>query len=204
MRKAGGVYYTPNYIVDYIVKNTVGKLLEGKTPEQVSQLKIVDPACGSGSFLLGAFQYLLDWHEAYYLEHDPEKWTKGKAPALCQTADGDWRLTTDEKKRILVNNLYGVDIDSQAVEVTKLSLLLKVLEEETGSSHWASERALPDLGDNIKCGNSLIGWDYFEGQLMPDEEEVARVNPFDWEGGFPEVLRRWLRCGDWESAVYPI
>ncbi len=108
VRKAGGVYYTPKYIVDYIVENTVGKLLEGKTPDQAARLKIVDPACGSGSFLLGAFQYLMDWHEAYYLAHDPEKWTKGRDPALVQTADGDWRLTTDEKKRILVNNIHGV------------------------------------------------------------------------------------------------
>jgi len=190
VRKAGGVYYTPKYIVDYIVENTVGKLLEGKTLEEAAKLKIVDPACGSGSFLLGAFQYLMDWHEDYYLAHDPEKWTKGAAPAIVQTADGDWRLTTDEKKRILVNNIHGVDIDSQAVEVTKLSLLLKVLEEETGQLTLGFERALPDLSDNIKCGNSLIGWDYFEGQLLPSEEEVARVNPFDWEQAFPGVFAK--------------
>ncbi|MEA3327370.1 MAG: TaqI-like C-terminal specificity domain-containing protein [Chloroflexota bacterium] len=188
VRKAGGVYYTPRYIVDYIVKNTVGELLNGKTPSEAGKLKIVDPACGSGSFLLGAFQYLMDWHEKYYLEHDPEKWSKGKNPRIIQTAEGDWQLTTDEKKRILVNNLHGVDIDSQAVEVTKLSLLLKVLEEETGQLSLGFERALPDLNDNIKCGNSLIGWDYFEGQLIPDEAEVARVNPFDWEKGFPQIF----------------
>jgi len=188
VRKAGGVYYTPKYIVDYIVENTVGKLLEDKTPDQAARLKIVDPACGSGSFLLGAFQYLMDWHEDYYLAHDPEKWTKGRDPALVHTADGDWRLTTDEKKRILVNNIHGVDIDQQAVEVTKLSLLLKVLEEETGQLTLGFERALPDLNDNIKCGNSLINWDYFEGQLLPDRAEVKRVNPFDWEKNFPEVF----------------
>jgi hypothetical protein len=193
VRKAGGVYYTPKYIVDYIVENTVGKLLEGKTPDEASQLTIVDPACGSGSFLLGAFQYLLDWHEKWYLEHDPEGWTKGKGPTLIYTADGDWRLTTEEKKRILLNNIYGVDIDAQAVEVTKLSLLLKVLEEETGQLTLGFERALPDLGDNIKCGNSLIGWDYFEGQLIKDEKEVERVNPFEWEQGFPGVFAKgWL------------
>ncbi|MCU0462521.1 MAG: SAM-dependent methyltransferase [Bacteroidales bacterium] len=56
VRKAGGVYYTPQYIVDYIVKNTVGKLIDGKKPKDISKIKIVDPACGSGSFLLGAFQ----------------------------------------------------------------------------------------------------------------------------------------------------
>jgi len=188
VRKAGGVYYTPRYIVDYIVKNTVGELLKGKTPREAAKLKIVDPACGSGSFLLGAFQYLMDWHEKYYLEHAPEKWSKAKDPRIIQTADGDWQLTTVEKKRILVNNLHGMDIDSQAVEVTKLSLLLKVLEEETGQLSLGFERALPDLNDNIKCGNSLIGWDYFEGQLIPDEAEVARVNPFDWGKAFPEVF----------------
>jgi hypothetical protein len=78
VRKAGGVYYTPTYIVDYIVKNTVGKLLEGKTPREVSSLKILDPACGSGTFALGAYQYLLNWHLKWHTENDPEKWAKGK------------------------------------------------------------------------------------------------------------------------------
>src|SRR5512139_239776 len=68
VRKAGGVYYTPTYIVDYIVENTVGKLLEGKTPAEAAKLKILDPACGSGSFLLGAYQTLLDWHVKWYSE----------------------------------------------------------------------------------------------------------------------------------------
>ena len=190
VRKAGGVYYTPSYIVDYIVENTVGKLVEGRTPEQVRQLKIVDPACGSGSFLLGAFQYLIDWHESWYLNNEPAKWVKGKQPALLPTTDGGWKLTTAEKKRILVNNIYGVDIDAQAVEVTKLSLLLKVLEEESGQLSLGLERVLPDLGDNIKCGNSLIGWDYFEGQLIPDEKELERVNPFDWQRNFPQIFAK--------------
>jgi len=72
--------------------------------------------------------------------------------------------------------------------VTKLSLLLKVLEEETGQLSLGFERVLPDLGDNIRCGNSLIGWDYFEGQLISDEKEVERVNPFDWQKSFPQVF----------------
>jgi type I restriction-modification system DNA methylase subunit len=66
VRKAGSVYYTPQYIVDYIVENTVGKLTANKTPEEIAKLKIVDPACGSGSFLIGAYQYLLNWHQQYY------------------------------------------------------------------------------------------------------------------------------------------
>ncbi|MDP3049378.1 MAG: N-6 DNA methylase, partial [Thermodesulfovibrionales bacterium] len=76
VRKAGGVYYTPKYIVDYIVKNTVGKLIEGKTPKQIEKIKILDPACGSGSFLLGAYQYLLDYHLEYYRKHTKEAQTQ--------------------------------------------------------------------------------------------------------------------------------
>lgn len=187
VRKAGGVYYTPTYIVDYIVANTVGKLLEDKTPEQASAIKIVDPACGSGSFLLGAFKYLLNWHYEYYTTHQPDNMAK-RMDSPIFPVNGGWRLTTAEKKRILTNNLHGVDIDPQAVEVTKLSLLLKVLEEESGQLTLGFERVLPDLGRNIQCGNSLIGWDYFEGQLTIDEEERKRVNPFDWQRAFPQVF----------------
>jgi len=190
VRKAGGVYYTPRYIVDYIVQNTVGKLLEGKTPAEAASLKIVDPACGSGSFLLGAYQHLLDWHIDWYIHNDPEKWAKGKDPAIIPADGGGWKLTTQKKKDILVNNIHGVDIDAQAVEVTKLSLLLKVLEGESGQLSLGLERVLPDLGRNIQCGNSLIGEDYFAGQLVVDEEERRRVNPFEWQHAFPQVFAR--------------
>jgi type I restriction-modification system DNA methylase subunit len=186
VRKAGGVFYTPTLIVDYIVANTLGRLLEGKTPEQAAKLKIVDPACGSGTFLLGAYQYLLDWHLNWYLNHDFEKWSKGKKAVLVQGRDG-WRLNVEKKKEILLNNIYGVDIDPQAVEVTKLSLLLKVI-EDPGQLSYLDERILPDLGHNIQCGNSLIGPDYWDGQLMVSEEDRARVNAFDWQAAFPEVF----------------
>src|SRR5438132_11247017 len=80
VKKAGGVYYTPTYIVDYIVKNTVGKLLENKAPKQAVKLRIVDPACGSGSFLIAAYQHLLDWHRGWFTNHEPKKWATGKNP----------------------------------------------------------------------------------------------------------------------------
>ena len=190
VRKAGGVYYTPTYIVNYIVENTVGKLVEGKTPGQVANLKVLDPACGSGSFLLGAYQFLLNWHDDWYTHNQPEKWAKGKEPAIYQAIDGDWRLTTNERKRILLNNIYGVDIDAQAVEVTKLSLLLKVLEGESGQLTLGFERVLPDLGENIKCGNSLIGSDYYDERQMPllPDEEFYRINAFDWKKEFASIF----------------
>jgi type I restriction-modification system DNA methylase subunit len=196
VKKAGGVYYTPTYIVDYIVKNTVGKLVEGKTPRQVAKLKILDPACGSGSFLIGAYQLLLDYHRDWYVKDGPEKWRKARSPVLYQAAGGDWRLTTAERRRILLNNIFGVDIDPQAVEVTKLSLLLKVLEGENEQTilrqlKMFQERALPDLGNNIKCGNSLIGPDFYDGKQMNlfDDEERYRVNVFDWDKEFPEIMK---------------
>ena len=195
VKKAGGVYYTPTYIVDYIVKQTVGKLVEGKTPKQVAKLRILDPACGSGSFLINAYQFLLDWHRDWYIAHDPGKWAKSRDPVLVQTTTG-WKSTISERKRILLDNIYGVDIDPQAVEVTKLSLLMKVLEGENEQTiqpflRLFHQRALPDLGDNIKCGNSLIGPEaYQEAQLsLLPESDQYRINVFDWTRGFPEVMK---------------
>ncbi|MEK9201811.1 MAG: DNA methyltransferase, partial [Patescibacteria group bacterium] len=243
VKKAGGVYYTPSYIVRYIVENTVGRLLGDGcadasllhdsnkvgwvkrsgpnikiTPKEISKLRILDPACGSGSFLIGAYQHLLDWHTRWYNENNPEKHATGKKPVVYRSRAG-WQLTTTEKKRILLNNIYGVDIDRQAVEVTKLSLLLKVLEgenEETIGKTLAlfRERALPDLKDNIKCGNSLIGPDFYnQPSLAPfwemgkpvlspfgkggargisQDDEIRRINIFDWndeEKGFGRIMK---------------
>jgi len=160
VRKAGGVYYTPAYIVNYIVFNTIGKQIEGKSPADLAggkttpPFRVLDMACGSGSFLLGAYQALLDyclmWHQA---NPSPKQ-----AKAVYQNAKGETRLAIAERKRILTTHIYGVDIDRQAVETTKLSLLLKALEGEDDASLSQQmtlfhERALPNLSLNIKCGN---------------------------------------------------
>ncbi|HQR07456.1 MAG TPA: TaqI-like C-terminal specificity domain-containing protein [Gemmatales bacterium] len=192
VRKAGGVYYTPAYIVDYIVKNTVGKQLEGKTPKEAAKLRILDPACGSGSFLVGAYQFLIKWHRDWYLADGPHK----HQDEIYQGKGGMWYLTPDVKQKILLNNIHGVDIDAQAVEVTKLSLLLKVLEDESKETlekrrRLFHERALPDLGSNIKCGNSLIGPDFYDehqGELF-DEETRERINVFDWNDEFAKIMK---------------
>ena len=237
VKKAGGVYYTPQFIVDYIVEHTVGELTKGKSPLEVSGLRILDPACGSGSFLLGAYQKLLDWHRDWYIEHlvpvfkekgsvtapevqallpEPPGEQKGRKGTprdlpIYKVSDGDesrvrsgWKLTTAERKRILLNNIYGVDIDTQAVVVTKLSLLLKVLEEESEETvsrqlTLFAERALPSLHQNIKCGNSLIGPDFFtQKQIYPfNFNEQKRINPFDWKSEFPDVMA----AGGFDSVI---
>ncbi|NMB55137.1 MAG: N-6 DNA methylase [Leptolinea sp.] len=211
VKKAGGVYYTPAYIVDYIVKHTVGALLDGKKPGDMGvgrgePLRVLDPACGSGSFLLGAYQFLLDWYRDGYTADGVEKWSKGKTPTLYQARGGEWKLTTAERKRILLDHIYGVDIDSQAVEVTKLSLLLKVLEGENEQTlqsmlDFYKERVLPNLGRNIKCGNSLIGPDYYtQGTQLAlfDKEEQYRVNAFDWQREFGQVF---LHSGGFDAVI---
>jgi type I restriction-modification system DNA methylase subunit len=184
VKKAGGIYYTPAYIVEYMVKNTVGKQIEGKSPAELKGFRVLDPACGSGSFLLGAYSFLLDYYRNWYDSHEPGK----KKDSVAKQEDGSWQLTLTERKHILTEHIFGVDIDRQAVEVTKLSLLLKVL-EGVKQLNLFNERALPNLDNNIKCGNSLIGPDYFAGQMMPDTDELRRVNPFDWKNGFPEVMQ---------------
>lgn len=185
VRKAGGVFYTPQYIVDYIVENTVGKLIAGKTPKEIEKIKIVDPACGSGSFLLGAFDYLLKYHQNYYHQNPPS------AKSGIITPIGT--LSTAEKKKILLNNIYGVDLDANAVEVSKLSLLLKCMEGETEASikqqiTMFNERVLPDLDHNIKDGNSLVDTDIYDSEL--DFGEEKKIKPFSWKKQFPEVFKQ--------------
>lgn len=204
VRKAGGVYYTPQYIVDYIVKNTVGKLIagdspsgKGKTPKQISMMHFADIACGSGSFLITVFETLLDYHKQYY-QQNPEQAKKDG----CILYEGAYRLSLKQKQEILTNNIYGVDIDQQAVEVTQLSLYLKLLEDETtatANDTWVlfKEKLLPDLNKNIVCGNSLVGTDilnpsfilpFSKGEERGGVDEL-KLKPMDFENVFPEVMK---------------
>ncbi len=111
---------------------------------------------------------------------------------IYKSSNGAWKLTLAERKRILLNNIYGVDIDQQAVEVTKLSLLLKVLEDESGEEvqtlkRWsAGERALPDLSNNIKCGNSLVDTDIELNDIV-----YGLIRPFNWETEFSRDHGCW-------------
>ena len=129
-RKAQGIYYTPKWVADYIVQQSVGKFIEehGSDPEAIREVGILDMACGSGSFLIRAYDKLLDWHAGNFGRSEHE-------------------IDPEERTLILRNNIFGVDLDPQAVEIARLNLLLRAL---------ARREALPSLSENIKVGNSLI------------------------------------------------
>ena len=188
VRKAGGVYYTPRYIVDYIVEQTLGKLLEGKSPQDSLKLRVLDPACGSGSFLIRAYERLCE-HWQIALTKDEK--LRRKADCWTDSDTGDVHLTSDLKRRILTASIYGVDLDPGAVEVSQLSLYLKMLEGESRTT-LAKNRELfgpdtpllPPLQNNVKCGNSLIASDF---SIHPDD--LVRVRAFDWPEGFRDIMQ---------------
>ena len=193
-RKKDGIFYTPKYITKYIVENSIKNWLddkrkelgEDKLPElkekdydydvykknytknyrkhiefwtkykeAVKNIKIVDPACGSGAFLITAFECLLKKNN--YIDN--------KIFDLTGVKD----LFSDTTKEILQNNIFGVDLNKESVEITKLSLWLKTADKN---------KTLASLENNIKCGNSLI-----------DDVEIAGELAFDWEKEFPQVFK---------------
>jgi adenine-specific DNA-methyltransferase len=194
VRKAGGVFYTPQFIVNFIVQNTVAEKIQGKTPDEILEIKICDPACGSGSMLVGVYQALMSYHLDYYTNAKNIKRAL-KKEAVFQAPHNSYRLTIAEKQRILQNNIFGVDIDSQAVEVTKLSLYLKLLENEGKEAEgqllrFSDMPLLPSLEENIKCGNSLVGTDFYnQATLGLTEDEQTKLNCFDWDKEFPVILK---------------
>jgi len=186
-RKKDGVFYTPKYITKYIVENTVGKLCEEKKAELeiveddyitdkkrqkktikglvdkltdyrnwLLQLTICDPACGSGAFLNQALDFLILEHR--YIDE------------LQAKLFGDAMVLSDVEKTILENNLFGVDINEESVEIAKLSLWLRTAQPN---------RKLNDLSNNIKCGNSLI-----------DDIEIAGDKAFNWQQEFPQIFAK--------------
>jgi len=186
-RKKDGVFYTPKYITKYIVENTIGKLCEEqKTALAINeedyitdkkrqkktikdlvdkletyrkwllQLTICDPACGSGAFLNQALDFLMEEHQ--YIDE------------LQAKLFGDALVLTDMENSILENNLFGVDLNEESVEIAKLSLWLRTAQPN---------RKLNDLSGNIKCGNSLI-----------DDPEIAGDKAFNWQNAFPKVFEK--------------
>ncbi len=160
-RKEQGIYYTPSYIVDYIVKNTVGEYIKTHTPEEIRKVRILDPACGSGSFLIRAYKELENY------------WIKNSDFAQL-TLDSEEFYS--KKVEILRNNIFGVDLDPKAVEIAQLNLLLQISERK---------QRLPLLQGNIKIGNSLIDDPNVSDRAFKWEEEFSEIMK---EGGFDIVI----------------
>jgi type I restriction-modification system DNA methylase subunit len=197
VRHAGGVYYTPRFVVDTIIRRVVGPKIAGKSPAQVLDVKILDPACGSGSFLVAAFQYLMD-HCLAAVAADPAlatvpatpKARKKRKDIAFKDTKGRWHLAPDFRAALLTNCIHGVDIDQQAVEVTVMSLYLKMVESALppNRQRWIENELLPPLDSNIACGNSLISTaDYHtyathtKSALFGEDKDTAfRINRFDW------------------------
>jgi len=195
-RKSGGVFYTPAHVVRLVVESTVGRLLGGRTIREAESLHILDPACGAGTFLLGAFELLLDWHVDRYVDPangGPEEWSKGGAPRLRRRGPDGWRLTTAERQRILATGIRGVDLDPDAVEIAKLSLVLAAMEgEDERQLALVPERVLPELDRNIRCGDALVGADSCRDPCTSPSAMQVRPGGFDWsddERGFGAVVR---------------
>lgn len=195
VRKAGGVFYTPKWVVSYIAENTVGKLIEEKSPEHIKDVHILDPACGSGSFLIEAVNRLFEHHLKYYESHPKEAKRSELFPNIIVSYDEEGmpipRLSIYKKGEILKNNIYGVDLDPQAVEITMMSLYIKILEGERALPH--NKELLPSLSRNIRCGNSLIGFDFLEQKTLVEDSEKERVNCFEWyskETGFGNKINK--------------
>ena len=159
-RKKDGIFYTPEYITQYIVKETIGKYLEDN-PEKLEEIKVLDPACGSGAFLNQAHSFLVQQRK---IQRDEKIVQLGKS----QLNFFEHINPADIDRSILLNNLYGVDLNKESVEITKLALWLKTANDQC---------KLNNLDENIKCGNSLI-----------DDETIAGDKAFKWEAEFQEVI----------------
>lgn len=157
---------TPNFVVREILHQTAAEIIQGKTANEINNLKCADIACGSGAFLLELYQLLYDSLVDYYFENDRSK--------LVQTSIDTYKLPYEMKRNLLVNCIYGVDKDFNAVEACKFGLLLKLLEDEDVNSLSSFHPILPDLSNNIFYGNSLLS------TADVPADDAFEINPFDF------------------------
>jgi adenine-specific DNA-methyltransferase len=190
-RKQSGTYYTPDYIVEYIVKNTLGTALEGKTPAEISDLRVLDPACGSGTFLIGAFDELASFYQRFYSAWLNYPLNPAAYPDLtAEKHTALQKLVHNYPRRILERHIYGVDLNPEAAEFATISLLLRALEWE--KAHDLPRAPLPPiLNQNIKVGNSLIS-----GLPRLDDHAACTALLAPWQTELAEILRRRKRLAD--------
>tara|TARA_R110000782_G_scaffold80846_1_gene159782 strand:+ start:10836 stop:13904 length:3069 start_codon:yes stop_codon:yes gene_type:complete len=184
---SNGVVPTPKIIVEQIVKETLKPLVNGKNSEELALLKIADICCGSGTFLISIYDFLLKTTIERFIEDGITD-----AELINEIAENTYGLTLRAKRNVIEQSIFGVDINPYATEVTEFSLLLKLLEGESGSSidHFIGQyetKVLPSLQNNIKCGNSLVDSKFFEfmPEAIEDDRILFKVKPFDWNLEFP-------------------
>jgi type I restriction-modification system DNA methylase subunit len=193
VRESGGVVPTPPFIANAITERTIGPLIKGKSPQELDEFTVADICCGSGTFLLSAYELLLDHHLSWYQANNPAEHVGYR---IYEATADQWRLTFEEKRRILLTHLRGVDIDPNAVEVTQFSLVLKLIEDESAAAlkDFVSRQrvpALPPFDDTIRCGNSLVSapeWRIACGALPASL--IGKVNPFTWSNEFWDEMAR--------------
>ena len=190
---SGGIVPTPRFVADAIVQRTIEPALAGKSPAELDNFTVADICCGSGIFLLSAFEFLTDHYLSWYQDNDREHHI---GRTIYEVTEGQWRLTFDEKRRILMAHIRGVDIDANAVEIARFSLLLKLIEDESeiGLREFVRRTAtpaLPTLDGIIRAGNSLVSqeeWAAARGALPA--QLLEKVNPFTWADEFPDEQAR--------------
>lgn len=184
---SNGVVPTPKLVVKAIIEETLSSLVNDKSLDEIQLLKIADICCGSGTFLISVYDYLIERNIVGLVSqgvHNDE--------IIYQSFDGTYHLTLQAKHQIITSNIFGVDINPYAIEVTKFSLLLKLLENENAGSIdnflvKYKQKVLPNLEDNIKCGNSLVDDTYFEfnPEAIENDELLFKLKPFNWLEEFP-------------------
>ncbi len=191
VRESGGVVPTPRYIADAIAERTLRPLLDGRSPTELEGFSVADICCGSGIFLLAAFEVLLDHYLNWYLDNDRDA---HEGHRIHEGVADQWRLTFEERRRILVAHIRGVDIDPNAVEIAQFSLLLKLMEGESAEAlldyvERTRNTALPALDTTIRCGNSLVSLAEWR-DAVGGEPEDDQINPFDWSTEYPVEMGR--------------
>jgi len=187
--ESNGVVPTPKFIVDDIISRTMN-ILEARFDEDgFLGIKIADICCGSGTFMIGLFDALVEIQSEFFIRNNV-------TDNLTTSHDGSMRLSLASKRNLLLENLFGVDVNPYAVEVARFSLLLKMLEHEDSISiaqfiSSSEERVLPSLAENIKCGNSLLDSTFytFDPDARTDVELLLRIKPFDWSTEFSTIMR---------------
>lgn len=167
-RKKDGIFYTPEYITRYIVEQTVGKYLE-ENPDKLESINILDPACGSGAFLNQAHSFLQEQYKIRTEEKiNAAKALKRGGHEFVKLNLFEHQNIAEVDRSILLNNIYGVDLNSESTEITKLALWLKTAKKD---------QPLQNLDANIKCGNSLI-----------DDSTIAGEKAFNWNEEFKDIM----------------